>query len=76
MDLAARNVEIGSPTSKRIGFARSSIASTGRPTPVQSFGIAHRDEWRQVKGGAIVPAFGDHLGTDPGGVSKRHCKRW
>ena len=78
VNLVARNVEDRQPDVERgIGIAQIvDRLDRAVPHPLERPRIAHRDEWRQAEGGAIVPAFGDHLRADPGGVSKRNCERW
>src|SRR5947208_14965302 len=36
--------------------------------------VADRHEWRKIELGAMIPAFGDHFRTDPGGIADRNCK--
>ncbi len=78
MDLVARNMEDRQPdVERRIGIAQI-VDRLDRAVPHQFEAprVTDRDEWRKREGGAVVPAFGDHLGSDPGGVAKRDCQRW
>ena len=77
MGFAARDVEDRQAEIEcRIGIAQI-VDRLDRAVPHQfeAACITDRDERRQAERAAIVPAFGDHLGTDPGGVAKRDCKR-
>ena len=59
---------------RRIGLAR--VVDRGDravPHRAQRARVADRDERRQREAVAIVPAFADDFGPDPGRVAKRNC---
>ena len=78
MDLAARYVEQREPDVEgRIGIAQI-VDQLDRAIPdqLEATCIANRDERREAERAAIVPAFGNHLRPDAGGVAKRNCQWW
>ena len=51
------------------------IASGPSHTAASDARIADRDERLQAEQVAIVPAFGDDFGADPGGIAERDRQR-